>query len=299
MRLRVPDVYAGMRSSLRPRCLALLLPLLACLPAAAADLLAPDNLSAWCIVPFDAKKRGPEDRAVMLENLGIKHLAYDWRDEHIPSFDAEVEAMKRHGIEIAAWWFPASTSGTARVILDCIARHGIHPQLWTMMGDPAPGGTQEEKVSRAAAQLGPVADAAARVGCTLALYNHGGWFGQPENQVAILRAMNRPNAGIVYNLHHGHEHLPRFEAMWREMQPHLVALNLNGMEPDGDRKGRKILALGTGSEEARLLRFILASGWKGPVGILDHRPETDSEPTLRAELEGAARLRRELSGPAP
>ena len=37
---------------------------------AAEGLLAPTNLVAWCIVPFDTKKRGPEERAEMLERLG-------------------------------------------------------------------------------------------------------------------------------------------------------------------------------------------------------------------------------------
>jgi stearoyl-CoA desaturase (Delta-9 desaturase) len=33
---------------------------------------------------------------------GNDALAYDWRAEHIPTFDAEVEAMKAHGIEISS-----------------------------------------------------------------------------------------------------------------------------------------------------------------------------------------------------
>ena len=60
---------------------------------AAPDVFRPENIDAWCIVPFDAKKRGPEERAQMLNRLGIKRLAYDYRAEHIPTFDAEVEAM--------------------------------------------------------------------------------------------------------------------------------------------------------------------------------------------------------------
>ena len=42
-------------------------------------------------MPFDSKKRGPEERAAMLERLGFKRFAYDWRTEHIPTFDAEIE----------------------------------------------------------------------------------------------------------------------------------------------------------------------------------------------------------------
>jgi hypothetical protein len=59
--------------------------LLACLNPAIGDepaqpssrLFARDNLIAWCIVPFDSKARGPEERAAMLEKLGFKHFAYD------------------------------------------------------------------------------------------------------------------------------------------------------------------------------------------------------------------------------
>ncbi|MFM8434591.1 MAG: sugar phosphate isomerase/epimerase, partial [Planctomycetia bacterium] len=40
--------------------------------ARANALFRRDNLVAWCIVPFDAKKRGPEERAAMLEKLGFK-----------------------------------------------------------------------------------------------------------------------------------------------------------------------------------------------------------------------------------
>ena len=39
-------------------------------PAARRSIFAKQNLLAWCIVPFDANKRGPEERAQMLERLG-------------------------------------------------------------------------------------------------------------------------------------------------------------------------------------------------------------------------------------
>src|SRR4051794_293132 len=101
--------------------------------ARADRLFARTNLMAWCIVPFDEKKRGPEERAQMLAKLGINRLAYDWRAEHIPTFNAEVAAMRRHQIEIAAWWFPGTLNAEARAILDCIKRNRIHPQLWVML----------------------------------------------------------------------------------------------------------------------------------------------------------------------
>ena len=61
----------------------------------ANDIFPRDNLVAWCIVPFDAKKRTPEQRAEMLARLGIKQFAYDWRDEHLPTFDARARRAAR------------------------------------------------------------------------------------------------------------------------------------------------------------------------------------------------------------
>ena len=67
------------------------------------DILQADNLVAWCIVPFDANKRSPAERAVMLEELGIKRCAYDWREEHVPTFEQEIIEYQKHGIVKCYW----------------------------------------------------------------------------------------------------------------------------------------------------------------------------------------------------
>ena len=272
--------------------------------AAPPALFAKSNLVAWCIVPFDAKKRGPEERAQMLDRLGIRRLAYDYRAEHIPTFDAEVEAMKRHRIEFMAWWFPGELNDEARGILAVIERHKITPQLWiTGGGSPTPikdPGEQQARVETEARRIRPIAEAAARLHCKVALYNHGAWFGEPENQIAIIEHLKRDaitNVGIVYNFHHGHEHIDRFPQMFRRMQPWLLCVNLNGMVKDGERQGRKILHLAEGDQELGMLRVIRDSGWLGPIGIIDHRPETDSEETLRNNLRGYEWLIKELDQP--
>lgn len=280
----------------------LLLSLLLCLSAALSHaqdkLFARENLVAWCIVPFDAKKRGPEERAVMLESLGFRQFAYDYRAEHIPTFDAELDALKRHKIELTAWWFPGSLNDEGKGILEVIKRHNVHPQLWITGGGKAPGSPEEQKqrVDAEVVRIRPIAEAAAEAGCKVALYNHGGWFGEPQNQIAIIEALSKQgvrNVGIVYNLHHGHGHLDRFSELLAKMKPHLIALNLNGMVPQGDQQDKKIMVLGTGTEEARLLRIIRDSGWQGPIGILNHTNE-DAETRLKANLQGLDRLVSEL-----
>jgi hypothetical protein len=103
-----------------------------------------------------------------------------------------------------------------------------------------------------------------------------------------------PNVGLVYNLHHGHEHLDRFPALLQAMKPHLLALNLNGMKRGGGAAtGDKIVVLGQGDLDLSLLKTIRDSGWRGPVGILNHTDE-DAEVRLRANLNGLEKLKADL-----
>lgn len=255
------------------------------------------NLVAWCIVPFDAKKRSPEERAAMLKRLGFKRYAYDWRAEHLPTFEREVAALKVNGIELTALWFPARLDADARRLFDVLKRHQLHPQLWVTMGEPI-GKDQREKIASAADTLLPLVVEADKLGCKVALYNHGGWFGEPENQLAILERLQRKNVGIVYNLHHGHEHLQRFADLLTKMQPHLFALNLNGMTVNGDKQGRKILPLGQGELDRQLLKIIADSDYNGPIGILGHTSD-DAEERLKDNLDGLDWLLSQLVGKPP
>ncbi|MDR3632571.1 MAG: TIM barrel protein [Isosphaeraceae bacterium] len=266
---------------------------------ASRKLFGRDNLVAWCIVPFDVKNRGPEERAAMLRRLGFTHFAYDWRAEHVPTFDAELDALEKNGVELTAFWFPGALNKDAQAILDVLERHKVHTQLWVTMGDPAPTAKDEaEKVAAGVRALRPIADAAAKIGCTVALYNHGGWFGEPENEIAIIKQLDRPNVGIVYNLHHGHTHLDRFPALLKTMMPYLLALNLNGMVTDGDQHGQKIVPLGQGPLDLALLKTIRDSGYRGPIGILGHTQE-DAEARLHDNLDGLDWLVPQLDGRAP
>jgi quinoprotein glucose dehydrogenase len=276
-------------------------------------LFARTNLVAWCIVPFDTQRRGPEERAEMLDHLGIRKLAYDWRAEHIPTFDAEVAAMKRHGIDMTAWWFPATLNTEARAILECIQRNDIHPQLWVMMeGGPhlrsenAFGRSSAEQaahVERTVAAVKPIAAAAGEVGCPVALYNHGGWFGVPENQLQVIARLRQEgilNVGMVYTQHHGHGEIDRFAELMPKMKPFLLAITLNGMTKDGDQHGHNwgTMPLGQGDQDLRLLRIIRDSGWQGPVGIV-LEVEADAQARLQDNLDGLNWLVAQLDGKPP
>jgi sugar phosphate isomerase/epimerase len=262
-------------------------------PQTRPSLFSRDNLVAWCIVPFDAKHRTPAARAAMLQRIGIHRFAYDWRDQHLPTFDAELDELATHHIELTAVWFPAALNDQARVLLDGIRKHKLAPQLWVTAG--------VDSVQAGVDTITPIAREAATLGCTVALYNHGGWFGEPENQLAIIERLKQAgitNVGIVYNLHHGHAHLGRFPALLAKMKQHLLAVNLNGMVKDGETTGRKILPIGQGELDLSLLKTIRDSGYLGPIGILNHTDE-DAEGRLLDNLDGLAWLVPQVDGKAP
>lgn len=274
-------------------------------PLTAADPFDKSNLAAWCIVPFDGKNRGPEERAAMLAKLGITKFVYDYRQEHVPQWDAELAALKKHHIELLGWWFPSVLNEQAKQALDLFQRHGVKPQLWvTGNGGPIDvkdKSDQEARIATEIKRLTPIALAAAEQGLTVGLYNHGNWFGEPENQLAILEVLKSQgitNVGIVYNLHHAHHHLDRLPPLLETIKPHLLCLNLNGMDIGGDTKGRKILPLGVGTQDKKVLRQIHASGYSGPIGIIGHTHD-DVERRLQDNLDGLDWLLPQLDGKQP
>lgn len=250
------------------------------------QLLELDNLAAWCIVPFDAQRRTPAQRAEMMVELGIRRLAYDWREEHVPTFEEEIQQCQKHGIELLAFW------GQHDQAFQLFQKYNLHPQIWQTIGDP--GGPSDTKVQRAAEALVPLAQRTEALKLPLALYNHMGWDGEPENMVAVcqrLHALGYPHVGIVYNFHHGHDHIQRWSQSLSAMLPYLMCVNINGMNTVAEPK---ILAVGKGQHEREMIQVLLRSGYRGPIGIIDHQPEIDARLALEENLTGLAELQKQF-----
>ncbi|KAA0990387.1 sugar phosphate isomerase/epimerase family protein [Dyadobacter aurulentus] len=256
-----------------------------------------DNLIAWCIVPFDSKNRGPVERAEMLNQLGITMLAYDWREKHIPEFDAEMEALKSHNIKLKAFWLYSGPNPEndkiLPIILDVLKRHNIKTEIWCMIAGikDLDKMSQQEKIEVHAKPLTYIAERAAEIGCKVGVYNHGGWYGNPENQLELIKYVNKPNIGIVYNLHHAEADLETFPQFYPKILPHLLAINLAGL-----KKGTpvKVLPVGQGDAELEMMRIIQKSSYKGPIGIINEEFAPDAEEGLKINIEGLKKILTEL-----
>ena len=227
----------------------------------------------------------------MLVDLGFKRYAYDWREEHLADTARELRLAEDRGIEVTAVWMwidgetdrPGQLSEDNERLLAAVAEAGISTQVWLgFNANVFEGLSDDERVAKGAEMVGYLRERAAETGSRVALYNHGGWFGEPENQIRIIEALDGRDVGIVYNFHHGHEQIDRFDALVDAMMPHLWVVNLNGMRPEGP----KILPFGAGTHERAMLRRLLDAGFTGPFGVLGHVDDADVRVILEGNLDG-------------
>lgn len=258
-------------------------------------LCAPSNLLAWCIVPYDQKHRSPAERIAMLQRLGFTQYAWDWRQQHLKDLPGEIRLARANGIRLrAVWlWIDAQSDrvghlGDAnRAVFDAVNAAHLSVEFWVgINANFFEGMDDSERVRHGAAMVAFLRDQAAPSGSTVALYNHGDWFGEPDNEIKIIQAVGDPSVGMVFNFHHAHTMIDAFPRLLPRMLPYLRAVNLNGMRPEGP----KILPIGQGTHEQEMIRLLEASGYAGPLGILCHIEDADAEEVLRRNLEGLRTL---------
>lgn len=253
-----------------------------------------DNLFAWCIIPYDAKERNTEERIAMLQKLGIGSYAIDWRGRHLDILADEITTARENNIEVEAMWLwidktnqPDSLNGTNERVLAAVDSTDLETTFWLGINSNFfEGLTTEDSMDKLKRLIAYLDDRAQALHCKLALYNHGDWFGEPVNMAKVLSELPERNVGIVYNFHHAHPQLEDLDANIAAMLPYLVAVNLNGMNPEGP----KILSIGKGSEEKQMIDKFIDAGYEGPFGILGHIEDRDVELVLKENLDGLKAL---------
>lgn len=257
------------------------------------NLFSDSNLLPWCIVPYDSQQRTPEQRIEMLKKMGMKQYAYDWREKNIPTFEREIDLAQQYNIKIEAVWMwignetdkIGELSKQNEQILSILQHKKLKTTIWVgFNNDFFANLNHDEKLIKGVAFLNFFAKKAKAINCKIALYNHGDWFGEPENQIEIIKASKLTNVGIVYSFHHAHHQVNRFHSMLKNMLPYLVTVNLNGM---GDTK---IMDIGKGKYEKEMIDMLSLSGYKGRIGILGHIEEEDVELVLKRNIAGLRNL---------
>jgi hypothetical protein len=121
----------------------------------------------------------------------------------------------------------------------------------------------------------------------------------PAHQIAIIERLKRDgitNVGIVFNFHHWRGSLAEFPALFKRMQPYLIAVNFNGMSAD-TTKYPHVRYIGSDESELPMIRIVEASGWRGPIGVIHERPTVDAAEGIKGNLQGLEWVQKELQQP--
>ncbi len=255
-----------------------------------------DNFFPWCIVAYDSKERTPEERVALLSNLGFTKYAYDWRDHHLDDMSTEMSLMKEAGIEtIAVWlWLNASRDSVGHLsmankrVFEILQNTNTETTIWMSMSPNFfEDLSQSEAMKKGREFVQFIADEARKINCSVALYNHTGWFADTSNQIEIIEALPTHDIRIVYSFHHAQADAERFSEIAGKIAPHLVAVNLGGVK----KEGPKIITISEGDFEKDMIDQLIKVGYKGPWGILDHVEGKDAREVLRANIEGLRSLK--------
>ncbi|TVQ05387.1 MAG: AP endonuclease [Balneolaceae bacterium] len=260
-------------------------------------LFSMDNLVAWCIIPYDNQNRSPQERAVMLNELGFSKMAYDWRTEHLPGFSEEIQILQEHGIELTAVWLWIDARAADGflpehdLIFDTLVDEGVSTRIWVGMHQNVYEGLDDdEKVNHVSGIIHRIHERAQNSGSQVSLYTHQGWLGIPENQVRVIKATGLDDLGIAFNFHHSHNQIHRFAEALEIMMPWLETVNLNGMEINGDQ----ILDIGKGDYEKEMIETLIRSGYSGHIGIIGHTYDEDVHEVLERNLSGLNKILAEI-----
>lgn len=253
------------------------------------------NTFPWCIVAYDSLERSPTQRVQMIKELGFTKYAYDWRDKHLDDTYTELNLARENNIEVISVWLWLNAkrdslhhlSNSNQRILNIVEKLNLKTTFWvSFSGNFFENLNQEQSITKAAEMVALITAKAEKLDCQVALYNHSGWFGNPYNQLEVIDALPHHDLSIVYNFHHAHSSISEFPGIVKAIMPYLAAVNLNGMQKDGE----KIQAIGKGIYEKEMIGVLQKSGFNGPWGILGHVEDVDVRPVLEQNLAGLKAL---------
>ena len=253
-----------------------------------------ENLIPWSIVAFDKLERTPSERVAMVKKLGFRQYAFGGRKKHMETMVTELNIARAEGIKISAVWLYINNKDTLRnlkraneMVFESLKATGLSTQIWIGIdAEFFEGLTQRQSLKKALDMISFLSKKAQKVNCKIALYNHGGWFGESENQLEIIKHLPKHDIGIIYNFHHAHKQLENYRSIIQKIHPFLWCVNLNGMK----KGGPKIIPIGEGNLEKEMINLLLNLDYKGPFGILGHVKNKDVARTLKKNLKGLEAL---------
>ena len=259
-----------------------------------------EEVSPWCIIGFDTEERTPSQRIAMVKELGFTKYGFNKGKGDLTTMKEEFKLAMQNGIDIPSvfLWLNAKRDSIGKLspanqeLLANLAEVDYKPAIWVSFSDNYfEDIEQDQSIQLSVDMIKYVKSITDNLNCKLAIYNHHGWFGNPFNQVEILKALNEKSVSMVYNFHHAQEYVDEFPEIAKMIVPYLSYVNLNGVK----KEGPQIITLGEGDHEVEMIQGLMNNGFTGPWGILGHIKTEDVKKVLEKNIAGMHLLNSKLN----
>lgn len=263
-----------------------------------------ENLKDYPFFPFcidwhDSKKRGFEEQAVMLKELGYEGVGHIWLDkvaERIKSLDDK--GLKLYQITMVVEVGPDKQpfDPNFKEVLKLVK--GRHVQFCLLVNGMKP--SDESVDPHAVKILQEMSDLAKDSGSQLLLYPHqGSWIERIEDSMRVADKVDRPNVGVMFNVCHWLrvDKQRDYRTLLKKAMPRLWAISLNGADEFDEKPGwdKYIQPLGQGSFDiGAFLATLKELGYKGPIGLQCYGIGGDTREHLERSMKAWVVLRERL-----
>lgn len=243
----------------------------------------------FCIDWHDAEKRGFEQQAQMLKELGYPGVGHIWLDkvpERIASLDRQDLQLFQITIQVDITPDKPAYDPRLKEVLSLVRGRGV--QFLLLMNGMAPSDPAGDE--RAVRIIREMADLAPDSGAEFLLYPHTDcWLERIEDCVRVANQVNRPAVGVMFNLCHWLRVSQDrdYEKCLKLAMPRLMAVSINGADEWDTQAGwaKYIQPLGRGTfDVAKFLRTLRELGFKGPIGLQCYGIEGDARQHLEESL---------------
>lgn len=253
---------------------------------------------------YNYKWKDPAAQIQLLADSGYDSVMLSLKDDpqRWKMLPAYLEAMKKHKIRLAAIHarFYIEDGTYPQVIKDNLPLlKGTKVVFVPSVGSRTKLKRDDPKaVAMAVKILREMSADAKKYGLGgVAPYMHiGNWIETIDDNLRIAKAVNRPNVGVMFHLHHwqavGNRRDDKLRADLIKAKPYLMIVVIQGT--DKDKATHKIVGEGS-FDMAPLVRTLREMGYRGPLGTMGYTQRGD----IPGKLKRAYQAWRKLLAKAP
>ena len=242
-------------------------------PGSSATAERPNPFFAFCMDTHDSEKRTLAEQAELLAELGYDGAGHLWLD----NVDRRLQTLDAHELRLFQIYLRVSIAPDnppydprLRETLPLLKDQDVMLAL-LMTGLPPSDLAGDDRAVQIVRQI---ADMAAEHSVRVALYPHSGdWLERVEDANRIVRKVDRPNVGVMFNLCHWLkvDNEENLRPLLVSVMPHLFAVSINGTDRAAEIRagtGNWLQPLDSGSfDVGAFLETLRELGYRGPVGL--------------------------------